>query len=737
MALKAALLICSLGSSAHLSFAGSLRGTVNTDARQQQPGRKLPPQSLPVPAYEKIFPGLMVVENFEKGAEGWVAECADVAEWVQVGQPGVPPPRTPGTKGMYRFTGANQPLCSSLNFVVPGANFQPGEAYHLAAWVYLPQYDCTDEITSLKCPYLKYQADGIEDGAGTLLTRIPNRWNAMSGTVVSQGGDLTILIKQLPMGTTVYIDDVWLTNCSLDNFRAYSLPKIADLRKRDVALQIGPGIAGQATITMTRHEYPFGATLASPDLDNVAGLADLFLQHFNAITDEYEQKWPQTEPQQGQFAWDGGDAIYDFAVQNDLGMRGHDIFAEGGGPDWLANLPADGSANSVQAAIWQRLNDYIERYDKHVINYDVVNEITHFNKMITLLPCKPNGEGCMCQYKPACAGMALAINTPWWTWAWAATKHVLTLRGSGNKGLYQNDYCTASFCGAPNGISNMVRLQPIVGNTGYGNQLHQGLAKGTCGFDLHMRIDESTRATPGTDWWFTEFDINDPDVLLRADGYEMGYLAGFSHPKNMGITLWGWAKETVAFDQDARPYTSLLDSLDTLQFNPAGDRVLGDDGLLQSTFKSTYTQAIPATGGTMLMNLFKGDYQVALGGCTANFKVLSDLPLQAGNLKWTCPAGAPAAATARVAKIVEPTVPVKKVMPVPPPRPDYVPYVPPPPTSGSQGTNSGGDPYDPYAAPADPYAPPADPYAAPADPYAPPADPYAPPADPYAPPPPQ
>jgi hypothetical protein len=37
--------------------------------------------------------------------------------------------------------------------------------------------------------------------------------------------------------------------------------------------------------------------------------------------DEYNQKWEFQEPQQGVYTWEGGDAVYDFAVENDLMHR--------------------------------------------------------------------------------------------------------------------------------------------------------------------------------------------------------------------------------------------------------------------------------------------------------------------------------------------------------------------------------------------------------------------------------
>jgi hypothetical protein len=76
--------------------------------------------------------------------------------------------------------------------------------------------------------------------------------------------------------------------------RAYAQPQIEALRMRTVQLKIGarPLAAGEstATVTMTRHLFPFGAAITGPELDNKA-YQDFFLQNFNGVTDEVFSKW--------------------------------------------------------------------------------------------------------------------------------------------------------------------------------------------------------------------------------------------------------------------------------------------------------------------------------------------------------------------------------------------------------------------------------------------------------------
>lgn len=160
------------------------------------------------------------------------------------------------------------------------------------------------------------------------------------------------------------------------------MPRIEALRKRDVTIDFAAAPApADVAITMARHEYTFGAALSAYELAAHPELEDWFPSRFNAVTDELNMKWEFQEPEEGVFTYENGDIVYDFAIRHDIVTRGHDIYAEGGIPAWLVNLPVDGSVNSVQAAVWRRLNAWVDRYGEGSTSHDVVNEITHFDKV--------------------------------------------------------------------------------------------------------------------------------------------------------------------------------------------------------------------------------------------------------------------------------------------------------------------------------------------------------------------
>jgi endo-1,4-beta-xylanase len=57
-------------------------------------------------------------------------------------------------------------------------------------------------------------------------------------------------------------------------------------------------------------------------------------------------------------------------------------------------------------------------------------------------------------------------------------------------------------------------------------------------YTIYIRID--SLAQMGLPIWITEFDFQQPDVNLRADGLEALYRTAFSHPSVEGILGWGF-----------------------------------------------------------------------------------------------------------------------------------------------------------------------------------------------------
>eukprot|EP00953_Heterococcus_sp_UTEX-ZZ885_P004688 3023-Heterococcus_DN1.PRE.2 len=283
---------------------------------------------------------------------------------------------------------------------------------------------------------------------------------------------------------------------------AYAQPKIEQLRQRNVRL-VMPARNGEAvaTVTQTRHLYPFGAAMAHvecvstvliwtpvlllshllwflalllscsivthyaavyyivnavlcEDLNISPAFKAFFQKHFNTVTDEVYQKWDAQEPNEGQQDWAKGDALYNFAKDNGMYHRAHVILQESGIPQWLSWLPRDGGYRSVQSALWKRLNDYINRYDQFVSDAPLLrDQCESFTSPLT-------DEQQQFAHYVSSSAWASHVTTL------THTKYLLNKKGSGGKSLLQNDFCFDTFCGPANSISTMVKSTKATGSTG-------------------------------------------------------------------------------------------------------------------------------------------------------------------------------------------------------------------------------------------------------------------------------
>jgi endo-1,4-beta-xylanase len=91
---------------------------------------------------------------------------------------------------------------------------------------------------------------------------------------------------------------------------------------------------------------------------------------FNYVTPENEMKWDVTEPQQGNFTFQDGDAIVDFAAARGMKVKGHTLVWHNQLPDWLTSL----SASALRTAMTDHIAGVMEHYKGKVIAWDVVNE---------------------------------------------------------------------------------------------------------------------------------------------------------------------------------------------------------------------------------------------------------------------------------------------------------------------------------------------------------------------------
>ncbi len=88
------------------------------------------------------------------------------------------------------------------------------------------------------------------------------------------------------------------------------------------------------------------------------------------ITAENEMKPDATEPQRGQFNFNSGDQIYNWATQRGMKVRGHTLAWHAQQPGWMQSL----SGSNLRQAMIDHINGVMGHYKGKLADWDVVNE---------------------------------------------------------------------------------------------------------------------------------------------------------------------------------------------------------------------------------------------------------------------------------------------------------------------------------------------------------------------------
>jgi len=116
----------------------------------------------------------------------------------------------------------------------------------------------------------------------------------------------------------------------------------------------------------------FGSTLEDFEITD-SNYTTVLLREFTAITPENGLKWYTNQPSRGQWEFDAGDAVVNFAVESGLDIRGHvpvwsqDTYT----PSWVKNItdPAD-----LLDVMIEHVTKVMTRYADRIDRWDVVNE---------------------------------------------------------------------------------------------------------------------------------------------------------------------------------------------------------------------------------------------------------------------------------------------------------------------------------------------------------------------------
>jgi endo-1,4-beta-xylanase len=113
----------------------------------------------------------------------------------------------------------------------------------------------------------------------------------------------------------------------------------------------------------------FGTAIAAGRLSNSA-YSTIAAREFNMITAENEMKPDATQPNRGQFTFNSGDQIYNWATQRGIPVRGHTLAWHAQQPGWMQSL----SGSSLRQAMIEHINGVMAHYRGKLHSWDVVNE---------------------------------------------------------------------------------------------------------------------------------------------------------------------------------------------------------------------------------------------------------------------------------------------------------------------------------------------------------------------------
>ena len=135
----------------------------------------------------------------------------------------------------------------------------------------------------------------------------------------------------------------------------------------DVSAKTTPG-DGLAQIA-ARAGVIFGAAAARETLSDT-GYRRLYTQETRSITTDYALKFDALRPSEGEYRFEGADALIGFASEAGLLKRGHTLVWNENAPDWLK-----AKSKSEKASIFDgHIDKVVERYVGKIDVWDVVNE---------------------------------------------------------------------------------------------------------------------------------------------------------------------------------------------------------------------------------------------------------------------------------------------------------------------------------------------------------------------------
>ncbi|CAM0957103.1 unnamed protein product [Alopecurus aequalis] len=487
--------------------------------------------------------------------------------------------------GRYVLVAGRADEKDGLRHQITTGVLKPRVTYRVAGWislgagaargtvrVNLAVDDDNGNETLVECGALCAEAGGWTEIMGAFRLR-------------TQPRSAAVYIHGAPAGVDVKVMDLRvLPTDRKARFRQLK-DKTDKARKRDVVLKLGAA-TGAVRVVQMDNAFPFGSCINTTVIQNPA-FVDFFTNHLDWAVFENELKWYHTEAQQGQLNYGDADALLDFCDHLGKHARGHCIFwsTDGVVQQWVKNLDRD----QLMSAVQSRIQSLVSRYAGRFPHYDVNNEMLHGRFFRDRL-----GDDI-----PAFMFQEVARLDP-------------------EAALFVNDYnveCGNDPNATPDKYADQLAALQHSGAVVRGIGL-QGHVSNPVGEVICGALDRL--AATGVPVWFTELDVCEPDVGLRAQDLELVLREAYAHPAVEGIVFWGfmqgrmWRQDAWLVDADGTVNEAgqMLLNLQKEWKTDARGNVDGDGNFKFRGFHGKYVVEVTTATGSRMLETFtvdKGD----------------------------------------------------------------------------------------------------------------------------------
>lgn len=250
-----------------------------------------------------------------------------------------------------------------------------------------------------------------------------------------------------------------------------------------------------------------------------------YLKYWDQVTPENDGKLGNAEPEEGKYHLSGLDSIYNYAVQNNIPFKFHNLVWGKQQPKWIAGL------DSTQQV--QKIKEWIEmcgrRYPKSAF-VDVVNE-----------PIKTSFDTLYPPYYKAIGGEGKT------GWDWVIWSFEQARKNFPHSKLILNEYDILNGQKPIDKLLDIVKLlkeRNLI--DGVGIQGH--FIEKTDSSSIRKRLYKV--ASLGLPIYISEYDCSIADDSAQLEKYKEQFPIFWECPEVKGVTLWGY-KQNIIWRTDA------------------------------------------------------------------------------------------------------------------------------------------------------------------------------------------